>query len=112
MAALTPILIGTVHDAGLPVTGGALVTYHGSIRWRHGDLHYIADVNGEKCLIRDRDYPSVDPLWVRRGPIRPTGRTVDMCGCGHEAGNLGRHNSTKCEVIECGCLDHDTIRTR
>ncbi len=42
---LHPILIPTVHDAGLPLHPGALVTYHGRNRWRHGDPHYVSSID-------------------------------------------------------------------
>lgn len=111
MIALRPILIPTVHDDGRPLRPGALVTHHGRNRWRHGDVHYISAIHDDDAhLILDRDYPSVDPLEVQRNAIRPTGDTVTLCGCGHEAGRRDGHRSRYCQAMPCECDQHDQIR--
>ncbi len=111
MTALHPILIGTAVDDSRPLHPGDLVTYHGRIRSRRGDVHYVSDVFEGLHLIVDRDYPSVDPLEVRRANIRPTGETVVLCDCGHEAGWSG-HGQTYgyCEARPCECDQHQEIR--
>ncbi len=107
MTALRPILIVTVHDDGRSLNPGDLVTYHGRNRWRHGDLHYVSDVFEDMYLILDRDYPSVDPLHVRRNAIRPTGQTVVLCDCGHEQGRQRSGSVDMCDAHPaCSCLQH------
>jgi hypothetical protein len=111
MTALRPIPVGTVHDAGLPLALGAVVTYHGRIRSEHHNVFYVAAIEDTGFTIIDREYPSVTTLAnVARGSLRPTGEVVVLCHCGHEAGP-GRSGATWCEHRAgeryCGCTDHD-----
>jgi hypothetical protein len=113
-ASLHPITVGTTTDPGTPVQVGALVCYRGRIRYEQGNVFYISAVEEspdhryDTYTLIDRDYPSVTVLrQVSRGSIVPTGETIDMCDCGHEAGNPGRGGSSGyCEAQPCECRNH------
>lgn len=109
---LHPIIIGTRSDAGLPLAPGALVTYHGRRLGERYTTFYVADVDEDgRYEITDRDYPTVTTMWVYRQHISPTGATITLCGCGHEASWSGRStNHGWCEVQPCDCQRHNTIR--
>ncbi len=107
MTTLHPILIPTTLDDGRPLNPGDLVTYHGRLRSRRGDVHYVSDVFDGLHLIHDRDYPSVDPLEVRRNNIRPTGQAIALCDCGHEQGRQRTGSVDVCDAHPtCSCLQH------
>ncbi len=111
-AALHPIAITMPLPAGVHL--GALVGYRGRIRSEHWSTFYVADVDDRNRLtLVDRDYPNVTMLrQVAPGHVVPTGDRVDLCECGHEAGNPGQGwNLGHCELRDCGCLLHDTSRT-
>lgn len=115
MITLHPILIPTVHDDGLPVTPGALVTYHGKRVDERGSIFYIAAVDDNGYTIIDRDYPGVTTMWgLSRRLIRPTGDSIVLCSCGHEGGRRTGRDPAWCMYRDggdyCGCDRHDTIR--
>lgn len=102
----------TATQTGLR-TVGAVVRYHGSITSEHWSTFYIAAVDdrGRLTLI-DRDYPNVTTLrQVRPNSVTPTGETVDMCDCGHEAGAPRGNWSGHCELRGCDCWNHTEERT-
>lgn len=107
-----PMTASTATQTGTR-TVGAMVTYHGSITTEHWAPFYIAAVaaDGRLTLI-DRDYPNVTTLrQVRPNSVTPTGETIQMCACGHEAG-AARHNwSGHCELRSCTCWNHTEERT-
>lgn len=114
MTALHPILIGTPTDAGLPLAVGALVTYHGRNLGERWSTFYVTAVDDDGLYeIVDRDYPSVSTLRrVSRQHITPTGVTVPLCDCGHEAGSRDPRlpYSKYCDA-RCGCDQHNYERT-
>jgi hypothetical protein len=115
MTTLHPILIPTVHDAGLPLAAGALVTYHGRRLGERGSIFYVADVDDDGYTIIDKDYPGVTTMYgLSRRLIRPTGDRIDLCGCGHEAGRRTDRDPAWCMYRDggdyCGCDLHGTIR--
>jgi len=113
-ASLRPITVGTPTDNGAAVQVGALVRYRGRISYERGNAFYISavklspDHRYDTYTLIDRDYPSVTVLRkVGRGSIVPTGETIEMCECGHEAGNPGRGGSLGyCEATPCECRNH------
>lgn len=112
---LRPILIATPHDAGLPLTGGALVTYHGRRLGERNSIFYVATVEDDEYTIIDRDYPGVTTMHgLSRNVIRPTGDRIVLCDCGHEAGRRADHDPTWCTYRDggdyCGCANHEDIR--
>lgn len=116
---LHPILIPTKHDAGLPLTPGALVSYHGRRLGERNTIFYVTDVDQDDdedgYTIVDKDYPGVTTLHgLDRSIIRPTGDRIDLCDCGHEAGRRVDHDPTWCTYRDggdyCGCERHTDIR--
>lgn len=111
-ARLHPIVIGTRTDDGLPLQPGALVSYHGRRPGERYTTFYVASVDEDGYEIVDRNYPTVTTLYpVSRQHITPTGVSIVLCLCGHEAGWSGRTtNYGYCEVQPCDCRLHTTMR--
>lgn len=109
---LHPIIVGTPTDDGLPLQVGALVTYHGRALGERWSTFYVQHIDEDGHTIVDRDYPSVSVLRrVSRQHISPTGVTVPLCDCGHEAGSRDPRlpYSKYCDA-RCGCDKHDFER--
>lgn len=115
MTTLHSILIPTARDAGLALTPGALVTYHGKRFGERNSIFYVAAVDEDGYVIIDRDYPGVTTLCgLSRRLIRPTGDSIVLCGCGHEAGRRTDRDPTWCTYRYggdyCSCTLHEAIR--
>lgn len=115
MTTLHPIPVATKYDAGLPLTRGALVTYHGKRLGERNTIFYVAAVDDDGYTIIDKDYPGVTTLHgLSRQNIRPTGDSIVLCDCGHEAGRRVDRDPTWCTYRDggayCGCANHETVR--
>src|ERR1041384_6757131 len=111
-ASLRPIRIAMPLPPGVHV--GALVGYRGRIQSEHWSTFYVSEIDDRNRLtLIDRDYPNVTTLrQVAPVHVVATGKAVEMCNGGREAGNPGNGwNLHFCELRDCGCDQHERVRT-
>lgn len=96
------------------LTTGTVVTYHGSIGHEVGNRFYIhAIADDGRLTLLDPTYPTVGILrQVRPASVRPTGDTIALCACGHEAAHYLRsdvhyvNEPTVCGTCGWACTNH------